>query len=207
MKTRNTQLINQAIDDLRGNLWVSVGAFLVATIALQASSFGLGIGYLLLFGPIMVGMYSFALTVVREHRKMEFDEIFVGFQNFGKNIVRGLAYLGLLMLGLILFVIPGIYFGLSSMFIWFVFAENPDMEFMDAYRRSRELMEGNYLKAIGLMILFFLLMLTTVLTLFIGMLFLLPVVYYTYARFYEEAKQTVPVREYVPVTEDILRRE
>ena len=58
-------------------------------------------------------------------------------------ILYNLITIALTMLGMILFIIPGIIIGLSLSMGYFIMADEPEISFSDALKKSREMMKGH----------------------------------------------------------------
>lgn len=200
----NFELINHSIEDLKGKWGLSIGGTFLINIAVAVGGSVVPlVGSLILLGPLYMGLAYYFLKIVRQNKELELGDFFKGFDDFGNNIGFGALYVLLYICGLILLIIPGIYFLMSSAFIWFVLNDEPELGFWEAYKKSTELMKGKYLKLFGLGLLFMLMAIASVFTLFIGYFFLLPLMYTTFANLYEDARDEtgllleMPTREYV----------
>ena len=97
---------------------------------------------LLLGGPITVGYYVVAHRVQR-NRQVELPDFFRGFDRFLPLLLLNLLITVVVVLGLLLLVVPGVYFAisyiLSHFFVWF-YHEEPT----EAVSLSRKTVSGNF---------------------------------------------------------------
>ncbi len=139
------QLMDEAKAALTGKWGMGALAFLVMLLISLISNFG-GIGDVIsvvLTGPLSVGMAMFYLKISREEEDVELGIIFDGFKMFGKALGAYLLMIVAIIIGFILLIIPGfiVSFGLSQTF--YIIADDPEIEIMDALKYSWELMDGH----------------------------------------------------------------
>ena len=89
--------------------------------------------------------------------------------------------------GLILLIIPGIYFSLKYSMCFFALVENPDLSIGEALQKSSDLMREDKYKLFLLYLLCFLIIIAGIITL-IGWLWAFPLIYVSSAKFYEYLK-------------------
>lgn len=97
---------------------------------------------LLLGGPLTASYFHMAHQV-NCGRRIELSDYFKGFEKFGLLLKLNLLVFVVVMLGLVMLIIPGIYFAVSYVFahffVWFF-----DMEPTEAIRLSRKTVSGNF---------------------------------------------------------------
>lgn len=97
---------------------------------------------ILLGGPFTAGFYIVSDRITKK-RPYEFNDFFLGFNKFLQLFVVNLLITLIVVLGLILLIIPGIYFAVSYLFahffVWFY-----DAEATEAIRLSRKMVSGNF---------------------------------------------------------------
>ena len=97
---------------------------------------------LLLAAPVVAGYYIVARKIDRG-RTVDLSDFFQGFDRFIPLLILHLLMTLVITLGLILLVIPGIYFAVSYVFahffVWFY-----DVEPSEAIRLSRKTVGGNF---------------------------------------------------------------
>jgi uncharacterized membrane protein len=181
MNTRNTDLMKMARQSLDGKWGLAIGAFFVIGLIKSISSFFI----LIIGGPIMLGISIFSLALVR-NTAIDFDYVFKGFNNFGKSL--GVFLLGglIVILGYMLFIIPGIYLTYCYAMAFYVLADNPDMDVMEVLNKSKEMMEGHKFKLFRMHLRFAGLFILCIFTLFIGLFWLIPYMRACTAMFYED---------------------
>ncbi len=97
---------------------------------------------LLLGGPAMVSYFHMAQLASRG-QQIEISDFFRGFDKAGNLIKLNLLIFLIILLGLMMLIIPGIYFAVSyvfsHLFIWFY-----DKDPSEAIRLSRKIVSGNF---------------------------------------------------------------
>lgn len=145
------------------------------------------LNYLIL--PILTyGLYSIALKV-QKNQDFELSDLFDGFQNFVNIFIMSLLQGFFVFLWTLLFIIPGIIKGISYSMVYFIMAEEPDIRPMDALKKSEQLMDGYKLDFFLLQLSYIGWVILSVLTLGIVSLYYEPVLYTSYAEFYQKIKK------------------
>jgi uncharacterized membrane protein len=98
---------------------------------------------------------------------------------------------------MLLLIVPGIIKGLSYSMTWYVLVDNPDMGINDAIDRSRAMMDGRKWKLFCLQFRFLGWVLLSILTCFIGLLWVIPYMQTSLANFYGDVKGRVPASQVV----------
>lgn len=127
---------------------------------------------ILLGGPVMVS-YLHLAHLAGSDRQIHFSDFFKGFEKARSLILLNLLIFVIVMLGLVMLVIPGIYFAVSYVFshffVWFY-----DKDPYEATRLSKKMVSGNF----GQILLLFLILaginLLGIMALGIGILLTLP---------------------------------
>lgn len=89
-----------------------------------------------------LGLAMFILNFIRAG-KISIELIFGGFEKFIKAFLMNLVMSIITVIGLILFIIPGIVFALMYSQAYFIMADNPELGAMECLKRSRIMMIGN----------------------------------------------------------------
>lgn len=114
--------------------WIVYTALIIAIVAMLISIF--------VFAPIRVGCRRWYL--LNRTTKPDISEVIFGFKNGYTNIVKTKFLMNLFIaLWSMLFVIPGIIKSYEYRMIPYLLAENPNMDYREAFDRSRTLMNGN----------------------------------------------------------------
>jgi len=198
-------------ESLRGKWGLAIGTFLVYEIivgVLQGgnrilihhdvdTSFSFvysftSIIYLLVDAPLLLGISIFSLNLARGY-EARFEQIFDGFRNYVTSLVAYLLIVLFVLLWSLLLIIPGIIAALSYSMTFYIIADEESIEPMEALRKSKKMMEGYKLKLFYLYLRFFGLALLCILTLGIGLLWLIPYIYVTTAIFYDDIKNNPAV--------------
>ncbi len=145
--------------------------FIIFTV-LSLIIFSNPISGVLLGGPVMASYFHMAHLASRD-KQIEISDFFKGFEKTGSFIKLSLIIFLIVLLGLIMLILPGIYFAVSyvfsHLFVWFY-----DKDPSEAIRLSRKTVSGNF----GQILLLFLILaginLLGVLALGIGILLTMP---------------------------------
>lgn len=181
------QLKLQAKQSLTGNWGVAIGTSIVGTLILSAASTATGGGGVLLSGVISVGLAIVMLEIVRGW-KVEFTDMFKGFQNFGTTFLAGLLVVLYTFLWSLLFIIPGIIKMYSYSMTSYILADHPEMKPRDALEASSVMMDGHKMDLFVLDLSFIGWYLLIPLTLGIAAFYVGPYMSATRALFYEAIK-------------------
>ena len=123
-----------------------------------------GMAYLFLFGNVIrVGISGIRLSAYRQ-QGFQFRDLFKYLKQYGR-IVGAMALTTLnIMIGIFIFIVPGIIAAYGLFEVPFLLAENPDLTPMETMRRSWADMKGFKGKLFGLHLSFFGWIVLTVLT-------------------------------------------
>ena len=199
MKTGNSELMRQAQEALSGKWALAIGTCLVYMIFasinvplktvhyehLTITVFGLGI---FVYGPLTVGLAIFALSVSRR-QEAEFSMLFDGFNKYWVSVGAYLLVGVFTILWMLLLIVPGIIAAISYSQTFYIIADGNSVSAMEAIDKSKKMMDGYKMKYFLLSLRFLGLALLCILTLGIGFLWLIPYIYVTCARFYDDIKQ------------------
>ena len=125
--------------------------------------------------PLLVGFIIFCLNISR-NSEAEISDLFLGFKKQWLKYILAYLLLGFLVLvGFILFIIPGIIATLMFSQVFYILAEDDDIGVVEAFQKSASMMKGyntsklysNYMYFFGIGCVFAVLF---ILALFIGML-------------------------------------
>jgi len=187
--TPNRDLMAQARVCLEGNWGLAIAVLVVIQlIGLIGIIPCVGlIVNLVIAGPILLGVRMFYLKIARQ-TEVEFGDAFAGFKYFGNAFVAFLLVMIFTLLWTLLFIIPGIIASFRYALTFFVLADNPEMSGSDAIDRSMTLMKGNKWKLFCLGCRFIGWILLSMLTCGIGLLWVLPYLQTSMARFYDDVR-------------------
>ena len=195
----NKLIMKEAQESLKGKWGISIAACLIVTIITILVSY-LG-GYLInedwggnilslfIVPPVGVGIALFFLNIY-DGSKLEIKTIFNPFKEVWFNSV--LAYfmmIVIIVLGSILFIIPGIIASLMFSQVLYILAEDNKIEPFNALVKSKKMMEGNKWKLFKIILRILLLAIVCILTLGIGFIWLAPYQNAVYAKFYNVIKE------------------
>ncbi len=141
----------------------------------------------LITGPLTLGFTICFLKFVRGE-ELRFENLFDGFKNFLSAFLLTILIGIFTILWSLLFIIPGIIAALRYSMSFYILADNPEINAMDAINQSKEMMKGNKWKLFCLGLSFIGWAILSMFTLFIGILWLIPYVQTSTANFYEDLK-------------------
>ena len=191
MITANKDLMRQAREALEGKWGLAIGVALVySLIAGAASAIFPGIGTiitLVISGPLALGVSGFFLGLSRR-QEVKFSEMFNGFNHFVVALGAYLLMALFVFLWMLLLIIPGIIASIAYSLTFFILAEDPTISPMEALRKSKKMMYGYKWKYFCLGLRFIGWILLCLLTLGLGFIVLMPYIYASYAKFYDDVK-------------------
>ncbi|MCX5712775.1 MAG: DUF975 family protein [Candidatus Omnitrophica bacterium] len=193
-KTSNKALMAQARESLKGVWGLAIGAsviYLAIIVAVGAVPVAGVIAQLLITGSMQVGMVIFSLALSRKQNP-QISQIFDGFKKFGVALGVYLLQAIFIFLWTLLLIIPGIIASLSYAMTFYIIAEDDSIGPLEAIRKSKVLMQGNKWKLFCLGCRFIGWILLSILTLGIGLLWVIPYSMISFAKFYDDLpkKQT-----------------
>jgi uncharacterized membrane protein len=142
------------------------------------------LGSLLIYGPPLLGCGHLGFKICSREKKYDYEDVFKGFNNFGKALGVGVLT-GLIVLGFtLLLIVPGIIAALALSQVFFIQAENPDMEPSEILRKSRDMMQGHKTELFVIYLVIVLLAIACLITLGIGFIFLIPFIRIVMTHFY-----------------------
>lgn len=152
------------------------------------------LGYLLIYIVVYIFMLAFVLslglgliktyTKVVKEEDISITDVFCMVKHMGKAFCMNFVVSLYTTLWSLLFIIPGIIKTYSYAATPYIIANNPDMKINDAITKSRELMDGHKFELFVLQLSFIGWMLLGILTLGIGLLYVLPYMSITLANFF-----------------------
>ena len=129
-----------------GRYWYCVAVTVLVSLFVTAcTSFTLGLGGLILSGPITAG-YCYFFTQVFQGRGAEVDvgtPFSVGFTNFGRKLGGHLWMSLFVWLWSLLFVIPGVIKAYSYAMTSYILGDCPNVRAKDALKLSMRMMAGH----------------------------------------------------------------
>ncbi len=128
------------------NQWLSaLLVYFIMTAVSSASALVLGIGPLIVAGPMMIGMISVLLPLVRGSDRVNIGYMFKnGFSdNFGRNLLVGLLKNIFIALWSLLFVIPGVVKSYSYAMTEYLAWLHPDWDWNVCMNESKRLTKGH----------------------------------------------------------------
>ncbi len=194
-----TEYKNMALQSLEGYWTKAFVASVISFIVMEllGSSFSLflepapatilqGITILVLL-PFMWGYQVYFLRLIRREN-LDYGHLFDGFSQYLRIFLAELLKVIYIFLWGLLLIIPGIIKEYSYAMTEFILKDNPDMNGEEAICESMRMMQGHKMQLFLLDLSMIGWLILSVLTLGIGLLFLMPYNHSAHAHFYEDLR-------------------
>lgn len=186
----------KAKQQLKGNWWTAIGVILIIAVISGCLSF-LGTRFnegvwmptliwvvtFLITAPLGLGQSIFFLNLAK-NRKGQCSDVFLGYKNFLKVIGVSILSEVIICIGFIVLIIPGIILSIMYSQVYYILAENPDIDILECLKKSRIMMRGQKWNYFVLMLSFILWGILTSITLGIAGLYVMPYYEATFTNFY-----------------------
>jgi len=193
----------QAWDIYRASMWFYtkiVLTFFIAWIILelvvylaqdlgQVFNLAVHLLFLVIFAGLQVGFIRICLDANAGYTP-HYSHLFEHLKQGSKFLVAQLAYVILVLMGLVFLLIPGVYFGTCHAFYGFILAEN-EFGIIESFYASANLTRGVTGKLFGYFLLLTLLNFFGAMWLGLGLLVTIPVSVLTMASFYRDLKSSL----------------
>lgn len=184
-----------AKDQIKGN----IGMYFVCMLIVSCISGALGyipkVGYILSFlflSPMILAFARINLGMTNGE-KVEVKPLLESFNDFGKALLLNILASVFICLWSILLVVPGIIKALSYSMSFYILAENPDMDAMEALEESKKIMEGHKWEFFVLLLSFILWDILGCITWGLAYIYVAPYKNATIADYYNKIKNEVCV--------------
>ena len=137
--------------------------------------------------PLAWGYITFFLRIIRDEN-LDYGHLFDGFNQYFRIFLAELLRGIYILLWALLLIIPGLIKEYSYAMTEFILKDNPEMSGEEAICESMRLMQGHKMQLFLLDLSMIGWLILSILTLGIGLLFLLPYNYTAHAHFYEDLK-------------------
>lgn len=134
-------VIGEAWELTKPNFGLLLGASIVVGLLSVAASM-VPFGSFILGGPIMGGLIAVALRIA-SNRPVEFNNVFDGFKRFVPLMVVSLVMNLLIVAGMMLLILPGLYLAMAFMFGMTLVVDR-DEEFWPALMGSMKVVNGHF---------------------------------------------------------------
>ena len=180
--TRNLGSSHMSSSEMMTFLVAFFTTFLIIMVIATAMS-------VFLYNPLLIGAQRF--FVVSHYQKAKLDELGFAFSNAYGNVVKTMFLKGLFTsLWTLLFIVPGIIKGYEYRTIPYILAENPGIDYREAFAASKQMMDGNKWKAFVLDLSFFGWNFLSIFTCgILAIFYVMPYIYMTNAELYVALKE------------------
>ena len=199
MVTSNKNLMAQAREALSGRWGLAVGVYFIYILFVVATEIPglliknplsslIGFVLILLIGGVFaLGLANFDLAIARK-KDANVQMVFSGFERFGRATGLFLLMMFLVFLWTLLLIIPGIIAAISYAMAFYIMSDNPNVGLWEALDKSKKMMKGYKWKYFCLCLRFLGWILLGILTLGIGLLWVIPYMAVSCANFYNDLK-------------------
>ena len=172
---------------------VNLPPFVLGLIAVLTTIAAIwGIATFILGGPTRAGYCQYNIDL--QHGESKFSDLFVHYDIFLKAFLTDLLMTILIVLQFLLLIVPGIIATFAYQMTFYILAEHPEMDPIDAIKASRKMMKGHKWQLFCLQLSFIGWAILSMFTMGIGGLFLTPYSEAATAAFYKEiSKEEMPV--------------
>ncbi len=185
----NAEFRAMAREQLKGNWLNPILANIVYGLVTGLLCF---VGFFVI-GPLELGLAKYFLKFKRKEDAM-IEDLFGGFKLFGKAFFLQLLIWFFTSLWICLFVIPGFVAQLRYSMAFYILYDNPDLTAREALRKSKQMMRGHKGQLFVLGLSFIGWGLLCILTLNIGLFWLVPYIKLSCANFYDGLKEAAEVK-------------
>ncbi|WP_294618665.1 DUF975 family protein [uncultured Bacteroides sp.] len=190
MLKQNSELRAQARESLQGKWLMAAVAALIYCFVIGALS---AVPYVGRLASLFVGLplaYGLAILMfgVLKGKQVDIEVLFEGFHDYARILVTKLLQQIYTALWTMLLIVPGVMKYYSYAMTDYILKEEPEMKNNAAIEKSMAMMENNRMKLFTLDLSFIGWFFLSILTLGIGLFFLLPYVHTAHAAFYEDLK-------------------
>jgi uncharacterized membrane protein len=192
----NKQIYLEAKENMTGQWGIGAGATLVLALVSGAASAIPFLGNLsfLLSGSFALG-YAYFIISLSNRNNPQVEQVFKGFNDFGRSCLTYILMMIFVILWTLLLIIPGIMKSYSYVMVFYILAEDPDIQPMEALKKSEEMMQGHRMRLFYLHLRFLGWAILAIFTLFIGYFFLAPFSASAQYKFYEDLKGDTPAKD------------
>lgn len=139
--------------------------------------------------PLFYSYTQNFLLYTRNNDTELIDRLFYGYKEFGRSFATALLYHLFIALWTLLLIVPGIIMSLAYSMTFFVAKDHPELSAYDCIVYSKKMMKGHKASLFMLWLSFIGWALLCILTFGIGYLWLIPYIYVSQARFYDDVKR------------------
>jgi uncharacterized membrane protein len=193
-KTDNEVIMKLARESLIGNWGLAIVGIVINILVFVFIEEVIPKASLIISGPMELGLIIFSLSLSRrQHPALK--QLFRGFAKFKRAVVASFLIDLFIILHLLLLIVPGIIAALSYSMTFYIIADDPSIGALDAISKSKVMMYGYKWKLFCLGCRFIGWALLSILTLGIGLLWLLPYASVSAAKFYDDIKNDLIIPE------------
>ena len=192
------ELKARAKDQLGNNLFCNawlfavLACFIFGVICSVAGSIIVGIGAVIVTGPLSFGLNYLFLKQARDHQPMDLGDMFKGFSSdFGQNLLIGLMTAIFTALWSLLLIVPGIVKAYSYSMVYYIKADHPEYDWRQCIAESQAMMNGHKMDLFILDLSFIGWMIVGSLCLGVGTLWVSAYMEAAHAHFYESIQSYV----------------
>lgn len=180
------ELLKFGYDKTRENLWflvVIAFVYLVLTGVTMNHVIGALVSMVLTIAAI-----GLSLHITSGHTP-RYEDTLIPFRTYHvalHYVIATILYSLAVTAGLVLLILPGIYYGVQLQFYSYIIVEHKDMSPIHALKKSLAITKGHFWKLFGFFLIILSINILGLLALGVGLLFTLPITTLAYARLYRK---------------------
>lgn len=181
----------QTWNQLRKSYW----SVLAATLIILAVSSASGPLAIVIAGPLFVGQAYYLMDVsIKGNNGKNIELLVEGFKkSFVNSMVANILMSIFIFLWSLLFIIPGIIKFYAYSMTHYIIADEPEIDFMEAIRKSQEMMRGHKFRLFKLQLSFIGWFILGALAFGVGLFFVYPYYQLAHANFYLDIRGQKPI--------------
>jgi len=195
-----SELKQNAKNQLKNNWFLAIGIIIVCQLIAYIPNLLLLISDNLLFATIIIPIIILVITALlsigqckffinlANKSNPKFSDLRYGLNNILRAIGVTLLVGVIVFIGILLFIIPGIILAYMYSQVYYIMAENPDMNVLDVLKESSRIMNGRKFEIFVLQLSFIGWIILTVITFGIAGLYVFPYYNVTLTNFYLNIK-------------------
>ena len=198
----NSQIRARAREALGGKIfeekWLYAVVIALIISAISAVSAFIPFAYILIFGPLSVGVAGVFMTIAKTGEKAKIEDMFGGFRDFAGNLILGLMITLFTVLWTLLFIIPGIVKAISYSMAYYIKCDHPEYDWKQCIEESKQMTYGHKWQIFLLELSFIGWMFLGALCLGVGTLWVSAYMSTSLAEFYNQLKGPEPAPDEQP---------
>lgn len=189
------EIFSEAWIKTKNNYWFLFCLFVVSTIIIGLTQHSDLLAFVVSI-PIGIATLTIAILIANGHTP-KYGDLFKSFDNYKitlNYILASILFMIIVLLGLFVFLIPGIYLAIRLQFYKFLIIENGNVRPVEALKESMRMTKGHFWDLLGFMIVILIMNLIGVIPFGLGLIITIPLTIVASAVLY---KKLLPHHQHV----------